>query len=119
MLGGGYASITVTPEKYAATTSDEGWGSLAPGCEGIREWAEGSLAAMKMANEIVSGIQADITKATPESLRRSAASLRYTASLQVSVVAPAKAREAPGRRDRLAARRRRRARQCGDADRER
>lgn len=96
VLGGGYASITVTPEKYAATTGDEEWGSLAPGCEGIREWAEGSLAAMKMANEIVSGIQADITKATPESLRRSAASLRYTASLQVSVVAPAKAREAQG-----------------------
>lgn len=96
VLGGGYASITATPEKYVATAGDEEWGSSAPGCEGIREWAEGSLAAMRMANEILSGVQADVTKATPEALRRSAASLRYTASLQVGVVAPAKAREAQG-----------------------
>ncbi len=96
VLGGGYASITATPEKYVATASDEEWGSSAPGCEGIREWAEGSLAAMKMANEILSGIQADVTKATPEALRRSAALLRYAASLQVGVIAPTKAREAQG-----------------------
>jgi len=96
VLGGGYASITATPEKYVATASDEEWGSSAPGCEGIREWAEGSLAAMKMANEILSGIQADVTRATPEALRRSAASLRYAASLQVGVIAPTKAREAQG-----------------------
>ena len=71
---------------------------------------------MKMANEIVSGIQADITKATPESLRRSAASLRYTASLQVSVVAPAKARAAQGDLITVLRTGRRRIGQCGDAD---
>jgi hypothetical protein len=94
ILGGAYDSVTVTPDAYAGSADDEEWGTEIPGCEGIREWAEGSNATMMMANEVVEGIKDDIDTATPGSIRNAAASLRHTAQLQEAVVPPTKAHEA-------------------------
>ena len=94
ILGGAYDSVTVTPDAYAGSADNEEWGTEIPGCEGIREWAEGSNATMMMANEVVEGIKDDIDTATPGSIRNAAASLRHTAQLQEAVVPPTKAHEA-------------------------
>jgi hypothetical protein len=94
MLGDAYASITVTPEKYVETTDNGEWGTSAPGCEGMREWAEGSWAAMKLAQDVISDVQSQPKTVTPADLRSAAASLRATATAQEGLTVPSKARAA-------------------------